>query len=110
MVLVLVAFAIVALIVPALTPVLGRRVFYVAALAPAAAAVLTVLQTDAALHGSVVERHRWVPQLDLEITLRMDALSWVLALVVSIVGALVLVYCASYFGRDEPGSAGSQAC
>ena len=35
MVLVLVAFAIVALIVPALTPVLGRRVFYVAALAPA---------------------------------------------------------------------------
>ncbi|TCU50365.1 Na+/H+ antiporter subunit A [Curtobacterium sp. PhB146] len=103
MVLVLVAFAIVALIVPALTPVLGRRVFTVAALAPAAAAVLTVLQTDAALHGSVVERHRWVPQLDLEITLRMDALSWVLALVVSIVGALVLVYCASYFGRDEPG-------
>ncbi|MBT1667351.1 Na+/H+ antiporter subunit A [Curtobacterium flaccumfaciens] len=103
MVLVLVAFAIVALIVPALTPVLGRRVFYVAALAPAAAAVLTIAQTDAALHGSVVERHQWVPQLDLDVTLRMDALSWVLALVVSIVGALVLVYCASYFERDEPG-------
>ncbi|WFR67795.1 proton-conducting transporter membrane subunit [Curtobacterium flaccumfaciens] len=33
----------------------------------------------------------------------MDALSWVLALVVSVVGALVLVYCSSYFGRDEPG-------
>lgn len=104
MVLVLVAFAIVALIVPALTPVLGRRVYYVAALAPAAAAVLTIAQTDRALHGSVVERHQWVPQLDLDVTLRMDALSWVLALVVSVVGALVLVYCASYFGRDEPGT------
>ncbi|MDP4332264.1 Na+/H+ antiporter subunit A [Curtobacterium sp. A7_M15] len=103
MVTVLVAFAIVALIVPALTPVLGRRVFYVAALAPAAAAVLTVAQTGPALHGAVTERFTWVPQLDLAIALRMDALSWVLALVVSVVGALVLVYCASYFARDEPG-------
>ncbi|MFJ2977602.1 Na+/H+ antiporter subunit A [Curtobacterium sp. NPDC087082] len=103
MVIVLVAFAIVALIVPALTPVLGRRVFYVAALAPAAAAVLTVAQTGPALHGAVTERFEWVPQLDLAIALRMDALSWVLALVVSVVGALVLVYCATYFGPDEPG-------
>ncbi|MET3452973.1 Na+/H+ antiporter subunit A [Curtobacterium sp. 1544] len=103
MVTVLVAFAVVALIVPALTPVLGRRVFYVAALAPAAAAVLTVAQTRTALDGGVTERFGWIPQLDLAIALRMDALSWVLALVVSVVGALVLVYCASYFGRDEPG-------
>ncbi|MFJ3322444.1 Na+/H+ antiporter subunit A [Curtobacterium sp. NPDC086286] len=103
MVIVLVAFAIVALIVPALTPVLGRRVFYVAALAPAAAAVLTVAQTGPALHGAVTERFEWVPQLDLAIALRMDALSWVLALVVTVVGALVLVYCATYFGPDEPG-------
>ncbi|UFU14309.1 Na+/H+ antiporter subunit A [Curtobacterium sp. C1] len=104
MVSVLVAFAIVALIVPALTPLLGRRVFYVAALAPAAAAVLTVARTDAALHGGVTSTWRWIPELDLAIALRMDALSWVLALVVSVVGALVLVYCASYFGRDEPGT------
>ncbi|AOX65503.1 Na+/H+ antiporter subunit A [Curtobacterium sp. BH-2-1-1] len=103
MVIVLVAFAIVTLIVPALTPVLGRRVFTVAALAPAAAAVLTVAQTGPALHGAVTERFQWVPQLDLAIALRMDALSWILALVVSVVGALVLVYCATYFGPDEPG-------
>lgn len=103
MVTVLVAFAVIALIVPALTPVLGRRVFFVAALAPAAAAVLTVVQTGPALHDGVTERFGWVPQLDLAIALRMDALSWVLALVVSVVGALVLVYCASYFAPDEPG-------
>ncbi len=103
MVSVLIAFAIVALIVPALTPLIGRRVFYVAALAPAAAAVLTIAQTDRALHGGVTSRWQWIPQLDLALSLRMDALSWVLALVVSVVGALVLVYCASYFGRDEPG-------
>ncbi len=103
MVSVLVAFAIVALIVPALTPLMGRRVFYVAALAPAAAAVLTIAQSDAALHGGVTSRWQWIPELDLALSLRMDALSWVLALVVSVVGALVLVYCASYFERDEPG-------
>ncbi|MBA8989513.1 multicomponent Na+:H+ antiporter subunit A [Curtobacterium pusillum] len=103
MVTVLVAFAVVALIVPALIPVLGRRVFYAAALAPAAAAVLTIAQTGTALHGGVTERFGWVPQLDLAIALRMDALSWVLGLVVSVVGALVLVYCASYFDHDEPG-------
>ncbi|MGN8048246.1 Na+/H+ antiporter subunit A [Curtobacterium sp. 22159] len=103
MVTVLVAFAIVALIVPALTPVLGRRVFFVAALAPAAAAVLTLAMTGPALHDGVTERFGWIPQLDLAIALRMDALSWVLALVVSVVGALVLVYCASYFDHDEPG-------
>jgi multicomponent Na+:H+ antiporter subunit A len=103
MVTVLVAFAVIALIVPALTPVLGRRVFFVAALAPAAAAVVTVAQTGSALHGGVTERFEWVPQLDLAIALRMDALSWVLALVVAVVGALVLVYCAGYFERDEPG-------
>ncbi|WP_182046894.1 Na+/H+ antiporter subunit A [Curtobacterium sp. ME26] len=103
MVSVLIAFAIVALIVPALTPLIGRRVFYVAALAPAAAAVLTIAQTDRALHGGVTSQWQWIPQLDLALSLRMDALSWVLALVVSVVGALVLVYCASYFGRDEPG-------
>ncbi|SBN61964.1 multicomponent Na+:H+ antiporter subunit A [Curtobacterium sp. 9128] len=103
MVTVLVAFGVVALLVPALTPLLGRRVFYVAALAPAAAAVLTIAQTDRALHGGISSTVPWIPQLDLSIALRVDALSWVLALVVSVVGALVLVYCASYFGPKEPG-------
>ncbi len=103
MVSVLIAFAIVALIVPALTPVLGRRVFFVAALAPAAAAVLTITQTTTALGTGVTERVPWIPQLDLAIAFRVDALSWVLALVVSVVGALVLLYCASYFEEREVG-------
>ncbi|HAQ9640110.1 TPA: Na+/H+ antiporter subunit A, partial [Enterococcus faecium] len=36
---------------------------------------------------------------------RMDVLAWVLALVVTGVGGLVLVYCARYFERDEAGRA-----
>ncbi|MFJ4295335.1 Na+/H+ antiporter subunit A [Curtobacterium sp. NPDC089689] len=103
MVTVLVAFAALALIVPALTPWLGRRVFLVAALAPAAAAVLTIAQTPRALGPGVRERFTWVPQLDLAVGLRVDALSWVLALVVTVVGTLVLVYCAAYFEEREVG-------
>ncbi|GGK99306.1 hypothetical protein JOE58_002854 [Curtobacterium luteum] len=56
MVTVLAAFAVLALVVPALTPWLGRRVFLIAALAPAAAAVLTVAQTPAALGPGIRER------------------------------------------------------
>ena len=100
---VLIAFGVIALVVPALTPLLGRRVFFVAALAPAAAAVLTLTQTAPALGDGVTERVRWIPQLALDLAFRVDALSWVLALVVTVVGALVLVYCASYFADDEPG-------
>ncbi|WP_242090014.1 Na+/H+ antiporter subunit A [Curtobacterium sp. DN_7.5] len=103
MVTVLAAFAVLALVVPALTPWLGRRVFLIAALAPAAAAVLTVAQTPAALGPGIRERSTWVPQLDLAIGLRVDALSWVLALVVTVVGTLVLVYCAAYFEEREVG-------
>jgi multicomponent Na+:H+ antiporter subunit A len=100
---VLIAFGVIALVVPVLTPLLGRRVFLVAALAPAAAAVLTLTQTAPALDGVVGQRVRWIPQLALDLAFRVDALSWVLALVVTVVGALVLVYCASYFPDDEPG-------
>jgi len=103
LVVILVAFAVVALLVPALTPLLGRRVFLVAALAPTAAAVVTAVQGPQALDGGVTERFRWIPQLDLAIALRMDALSWVLALVVTVVGALVLLYCARYFEPREVG-------
>lgn len=39
----------------------------------------------------------WIPELKIELAFRMDALAWVLSLLVLGVGALVLVYCARYF-------------
>ena len=39
----------------------------------------------------------WIPDLKLELAFRMDALAWVMSLLVLGVGALVLVYCARYF-------------
>ena len=45
----------------------------------------------------------WVPALDLDIALRLDALALLFAALVTGVGALVLVYCARYFEPDDDG-------
>jgi multicomponent Na+:H+ antiporter subunit A len=104
MIAILVAFAAVALILPLVRRFTGRLVFLVAALVPTAAFVYTLTQSPAVLDGGqLVEVVPWVPQLDLAIAVRLDTLSWVLALVVTGVGALVLLYCARYFGNSEEG-------
>lgn len=98
----IVAFGIVAIALPVLAIGLGRRVFLLAALVPAAAAIHAAIALPAALAGDGLrERVEWVPQLDLALALRLDALSTVMALVVGVVGALVLVYCARYFRADD---------
>jgi len=91
-------FALLALVIPALTPLLKRKVFLVAATVPLAAFVHTLV-----VGANQSESLEWVPQLGLAIGLRMDDLAWVLSLVVTGVGALVLVYCSKYFSDSEPG-------
>jgi multicomponent Na+:H+ antiporter subunit A len=82
---------------------LGTRAFLVAALVPLAAFVHALLAGPAVLAGSAVsERVVWIAELDVSVAVRLDTLAWVLALVVTGVGTLVLLYCARYFGDDEP--------
>jgi len=89
---------------PALTRVFSVRVFYLLALVPTAAFIVTLAQAPAVTAGNApVERLPWIPQLGVALSFRMDTLAWVLALVVTGVGALVLAYCARYFSADEPG-------
>lgn len=100
----LAAFALVPLVVPTLGKVLGVRVFPLVAVVPAAAFVVTLTQTPAVLSGNTpVEYVPWIPQLQLDVTLRLDTLSWLLALIVTGVGALVILYCAKYFTNAEEG-------
>ncbi|MFP7759788.1 Na+/H+ antiporter subunit A [Marisediminicola sp. LYQ85] len=97
-------FGLVAIIVLPLTRVLGRRVFLVAAAVPLAAFIHTATLAPRILAGDVVvDRLEWIPQLDMAISLRLDTLSWIMTLVVTGVGSLVLVYCARYFRADEEG-------
>ncbi|MFC0096668.1 Na+/H+ antiporter subunit A [Micromonospora marina] len=96
------AFAAVA--APVLVRLLGRRALYLLAAVPAAALIWALTRTEPVRAGRpVVETATWVPQLGLEIALRMGTLSWLLVLLVGGVGALVLAYSARYFRSGDPG-------
>lgn len=93
-----------ALAAPALFAWLGRRAFWVLALAPAAVAVWALSLTGAVLDGDgPVQSVAWVPGLGLELSFRLDTLSWLMTLLVGGVGAIVLVYCSAYFKAGASG-------
>jgi multicomponent Na+:H+ antiporter subunit A len=98
----LAVFAVVSVALAPLGRLLGRRVFFVAALVPLAAFVHALAVGPGIVAGQAfVERYEWIRELDFAISLRLDTLSWVLALVVTGVGSLVLLYCVWYFRADE---------
>jgi multicomponent Na+:H+ antiporter subunit A len=98
------------LVAAVLAPVLvrwwGRNAFVLLAGVPFAGFVWVLTRLSAVTGGEpVAETVPWVPALDLDIALRLDALSLTFALLVTGVGALVLLYCARYFAADDEGSA-----
>lgn len=88
-----------AMAAPVLVRAIGRRAFLVLALAPAASFAWLVPHVARITDGGDVETRRvsWVPTIGLDIDLVVTPLSGILALVVTGVGALVLVYCTWYF-------------
>ncbi|TFH71341.1 Na+/H+ antiporter subunit A [Cellulomonas sp. HD19AZ1] len=93
-----------ALVAPVLFHWWGRRAFWALALAPASAAVWALTWTSEVQAGKgPVEVVEWIPALGLDLSFRLDTLSWLMTLVVGGVGALVLVYCAAYFSPTASG-------
>lgn len=82
---------------------LGPRGFLVAALAPAAVFVALLLSPPSGEGRS--ETLPWIPELGLDLTFRLDQVSWLFALLVTGAGALILFYCRRYFSADEEGLA-----
>ncbi|HET8879329.1 MAG TPA: Na+/H+ antiporter subunit A, partial [Arthrobacter sp.] len=82
---------------------MGRNAFYALAAVPAGSFLWLVLQHGAvyAGAGSPTVLIPWIPDLGLELAFRMDALAWVMSLLILGVGALVLVYCARYFKNKD---------
>lgn len=104
MVVLLALFGVASCAMPALKRLPGNVMFYLAAAVSAAAAVWTATLGPTVFNGGAWELSiEWLPMLGLDFAFRIDALSWVLAMIVTAIGALVLIYCASYFDRDEPG-------
>lgn len=93
-----------AVVAPLLVRWMGRKAFWVLALAPASAAVWALSWTSQVQAGNgPVEQVEWIPALGLELTFRLDTLSWLMTLIVGGVGALVLVYCSAYFKTSASG-------
>jgi multicomponent Na+:H+ antiporter subunit A len=93
-----------AVLAPVLVRWWGRQAFLVLALVPGAAFAWVLTRIAEVAGGREVrESVPWIPVLDLDIALRLDALALLFAALVTGVGALVLVYCARYFERDDDG-------
>ncbi|MGC4897191.1 Na+/H+ antiporter subunit A [Micromonospora sp. DT31] len=96
--------ALAAVTAPVLVRIWGRWALYPLAAVPASALVWALAHTGPVRAGEpVVETVTWVPQLGLDLALRMGTLSWLMVLLVGGVGALVLLYSARYFHSDDPG-------
>ncbi|WP_310538150.1 Na+/H+ antiporter subunit A [Nesterenkonia flava] len=98
--------------VPLMYHFLGRSTFYVltGVLVGAFIWALTYLPTTLdAQQGAVTgqpnappaEITEWIPQFGVELAFRMDALALALSLLITGVGALVMLYCARYFPAGE---------
>ncbi|MFF9921753.1 Na+/H+ antiporter subunit A [Streptomyces globisporus] len=82
---------------------LGRRAFVVLALPPAAATVWAFTRWNTAASGGAdTWTWEWIPDYGVTLDLRLDALAELMVLLAAGVGALVLLYCASYFTDDTP--------
>jgi multicomponent Na+:H+ antiporter subunit A len=95
------------LLAAALTPLLGRRLGRgVAAfdgLVLLGVALALARELPAVVAGEVITSSvTWLPDGLLTLSLRLDALALVFALVVTIIGVMVMAYSLSYFDRDDP--------
>ncbi|RWR17971.1 Na+/H+ antiporter subunit A [Microbacterium enclense] len=98
------AFALVPLVLPFLVAKIGARAFFVAALLPVAAFAHAIVLAPSVFAGDIpFEEYAWIPGLGVSLSMRMDVLGWLLTLVVTGVGALVMLYCRWYFRGKTQG-------
>ena len=85
MLVVLILHAAAALLAPVAIRYAGNRALYGLALVPAGTFVWTAVQQP-----PVAETYPWVPHLGMDLALRMGPLSWLMLLIVSGIGAVVI--------------------
>ncbi|HEX6057091.1 MAG TPA: Na+/H+ antiporter subunit A, partial [Intrasporangium sp.] len=91
-----------AVVAPVLVRLFHRKAFLVLALVPATAfGWLVSVSTEVRDGHGPIQQFSWVPGLGLDLDFRVTTLSWVLGLLVTGVGALVLLYCTWYFRPDD---------
>ena len=100
----LLAHLVAALLGPFLARNIGRNAFFLLAAVPGASAIwLATIDPRTLVEAPLEASVPWIPALGIDLAFRLDVLSWVLALIATGIGALVLLYCARYFKDTEPG-------
>lgn len=91
-------------LLPLLAGRLGRSACTVAtALAPLAALVLLLSQQSAVFAGELLKvQLQWLPALGLNLSLRLDGLGFLFALLILGIGLLVILYARYYLAEKEP--------
>jgi multicomponent Na+:H+ antiporter subunit A len=98
---VLIAFA-GALAAPALAQLLGARAGWVLALIPAGLTAYYLSFMPRIAAGEAIEqRVAWVPQLGVELSMRLDGLSLLFALMIAGIGAFITIYAGGYLAGDR---------
>ncbi|MEV1291854.1 hydrogen gas-evolving membrane-bound hydrogenase subunit E [Pseudonocardia sp. NPDC049635] len=103
------AHLVLALCLPALARYNRRLAFAAGAALLSATLVWAMAQAPAALGAGVTDEIAWAPELGLSFSLRLDALALAMIVLVSGVGALIMVYAAWYFGPRSTDAARSAA-
>ena len=79
------------------------RTAWLAAMVTITSIVLLLMQAPAVMGGQTVQSFStWVPEIGLNLGLRLDGLSLTFALLITGMGLLIIVYAHSYLGRNDP--------
>jgi multicomponent Na+:H+ antiporter subunit A len=91
-----------ACVLPLVSAYSRATAFAVAAVPPAVAFGWAMAHAGEALSDGVSTSVSWAAELGLTLSFRLDALALAMVVLVSGLGALILVYCIGYFGDDDP--------
>lgn len=72
------------------------------AVALASAVGTALLFPRVAAGGVVSERIAWLPSLGIDLILRVDGFAWLFAMLVTVIGALVVLYARYYLSAEDP--------
>ncbi len=80
-----------------------RRTAWLAGAVTLASIGLLLTQAPAVMGGTTVQSFAtWVPEVGLNLGLRLDGLSLMFALLITGMGLLIIIYADSYLGKDDP--------
>ena len=66
------------------------------------AGAVASLYPEVANGGSVLSAIAWLPSLDFNLTFRLSGVSWIFALLVLVMGALIILYARYYMSSEDP--------